>query len=298
MSNRSRNWLVTINAIPDGISGLLSETFRGKCRYCVFGRECAPSTGHEHVQGFVMFKNAVSFNRMRSMCVSLGAPDLRPGDQKAVAMMQYCKKEGRIILEYGVPPVSDCERGRLGGNAKAVNFKRVTDLAMQGRFERIRLKYPKQYLQYYRTLQSIHKDRGARPEDLDAVCGIWIYGPAGAGKSHYARAEYGPRFYDKACNKWWDNYQGEEMVLIDDFDKRHEMLSHYLKRWADRYAFSGEIKGSQINLRPKKVVVTSQYRISEIWEDEEIRDALNRRFLKIKIHIDSQGNRVIQNQGF
>jgi len=63
-------------------------------------------------------------------------------------------------------------------------------------------------------------------------------------------------------------------------------------------AFSAEIKGSQINLRPDFIVVTSQYRIGEIWTDIETVDALNRRFTKIKIHIDSQGNRVIQPQGY
>lgn len=299
--NRSRNWLITVNSIPENVKELLSALCADKglnIRYLIFGLEKAPTTSHAHLQGFAMFDSLKSFKQVKACFKDLNSPNIVLGDGKAHSMMRYCKKDGRIFFEFGTAPMSQKAAGKLGGVSKGVNYRRIVDLACQGRLNRIREKYPKQYLAYYRTLQSIYKDNGVAPKDLEEVCGVWIYGPAGAGKSHYARAEYGPVVYDKPCNKWWDHYQGEDTALLDDFDRRHDGLAHHLKRWADRYSFSGEIKGSQISLRPKRVVVTSQYRISEIWEDEAIKAALNRRFIKIKVHIDSQGNRVIQNQGF
>ena len=86
-------------------------------------------------------------------------------------------------------------------------------------------------------------------------------------------------FYTKPMNKWWDGYAGEEVVVLDDFDPRHaEHLSYYLKIWADHYAFNAEVKGGMIRVRPKTVIVTSQYAIEDCFKETAERDAIARRF--------------------
>lgn len=58
------------------------------------------------------------------------------------------------------------------------------------------------------------------------------------------------------------------------------MLSHYLKLWADPYGeIRGEVKGGAVVLPYKRLYVTSQYTIEEIFEDPLVRLALNRRFI-------------------
>jgi len=88
-----------------------------------------------------------------------------------------------------------------------------------------------------------------------------------------------PSLYVKAQNKWWDGYQGEEAVLIDDFDLQGKCLGHYLKIWSDKWKCTGEIKGSTIPLNFKRIYITSNYSINNIFgEDSVLEAAIKRRF--------------------
>lgn len=119
------------------------------------------------------------------------------------------------------------------------------------------------------------------PQDMPCVTGLWIYGPPGTGKSFYARNNYGQSLYHKAQNKWWDGYQHQDFVLLDDLDTN--VLGHYLKIWADRYAFMAECKGSSILIRPKKFIVTSNYTPEDLFHDPVLAQAIRRRFYFIHI---------------
>lgn len=83
------------------------------------------------------------------------------------------------------------------------------------------------------------------PYDHTDVRGHWYVGLPGTGKSRTARERF-PGAYLKAQNKWWDGYQGQEAVILDDMDKGGACLGHYLKIWADRYACTGETKGGHV----------------------------------------------------
>lgn len=58
-----------------------------------------------------------------------------------------------------------------------------------------------------------------------------------------------------------------------------ECLGHYLKIWADHYPCTGEVKGSTIPLTHKKLIVTSNYTIAELFKNDiKMVEPLQRRF--------------------
>lgn len=70
-------------------------------------------------------------------------------------------------------------------------------------------------------------------------------------------------------------------MLLDDLDHLGgPTLGHYLKRWADQYAVTGEVKGATLNVQHDVFIVTSNYTIREIFgpkaqEPQEVKDSKN-----------------------
>ena len=62
---------------------------------------------------------------------------------------------------------------------------------------------------------------------------LWYWGAPGTGKTRKATAEH-PDAYKKLQNKWWDGYQGQDVVILDDLGtETAKALTTHLKLWAD-----------------------------------------------------------------
>lgn len=135
-----------------------------------------------------------------------------------------------------------------------------------------------------------------RAEDLPDVCGEWYTGPTGAGKTYHALQKYGrDKCYMKdPSNKWWDGYNPHqhEYVILDDFDKGHAGNGYYLKIWGDKYPFIAEIKGSAMMIRPKKIIVTSNWAPRELWDHNNSLEPILRRFTIHRFSISEMRERT------
>lgn len=83
---------------------------------------------------------------------------------------------------------------------------------------------------------------------------IVLQGPTGTGKSKWCMDNY-PDAYWKQRGNWWDNYSGEETVIIDEY---YGWLPYdFLLRLCDRYPLLVEIKGGQVQFNSKRIIFTT-----------------------------------------
>jgi hypothetical protein len=239
------------------------EDLAGICSYLVAGKEVCPTTGTKHFQGYLQLEKRCRRGELTKLLPRTHFEPAKGDDEQNYA---YCTKE-EDFLEYG-------ERSTInGGKREQKRWKEAREAAIAGDMEKV----PDQiFVQHYQSVRQIQKDYMIYPPGLDQTCGVWIHGEAGVGKSFKARQDY-PEAFLKQANKWWDGYRGQANVIMDDLDKSHACLGHHLKIWMDSYPFTAEIKGGAISIRPVKFVITSQYAIEEIWQDQETIDAIRRR---------------------
>jgi len=237
----------------------------------VLGKEVGDE-GTPHIQGYVAFKTKLRFNAVKRIIPRAHLEVMRGTPAQAA---DYCKKDGNWA-EDGIVPK---HQGASGGKATQQKYKNTIAYAKTRDLEKIEEEAPDMYLRFYNVIKRIGKDNPPQVQDLDVLDNEWIWGEPDTGKSRTARRE-NPGFYDKSLNKWWEGYQDEEVVLIDDIDKETaKWMGNFLKRWADHYPFPAEEKFGAKVLRPKRIIVTSNYSIEQLFDhDEQLCAALKRRF--------------------
>jgi len=266
--SRSRGFVFTWNNYPEDFSSVLDAL---PAKYVVAGKEVAPETGTRHLQGFIYFLHPQRERMVRSKLPGCHVEVARGTPAQAD---EYCRKEDPEPYARGERPVSALEKGAK----EKQRWQSAWELAKLGRIDDIDADIR---VRQYATLRRIERDYMPGVERLGGPCGVWIWGAAGCGKTRAVLDQF-PEAYPKPRSQWWDGYQGEGVVYVDDMDIYDVKLGGSLKLWADAYPFIGEIKGGSRKIRPTKLIVTSQYRIEEIWTDRETREALLRRFVVIE----------------
>lgn len=172
---------------------------------------------------------------------------------------EYCSKSGDY-WEHGVP----CKQGQR------TDLEAVVDTIRQsGRIRDVVESHPVSYIKYHRGIEKCFGYLAERTQRDWKTEAIVYYGDAGSGKSRTAKevAEArGYKIYYKPRGNWWDNYKGEEAVIIDDF---YGWLSYdEMLRILDRYPLQIPIKGGYVEFVGKLVIITSNRSVREWWKGE------------------------------
>lgn len=241
---KSRNFCWTKNN-PGDWKPKVEET-----EYTIYGEEIAPTTGTLHYQGFSQFKQPISIKNASKKLGDCHCEIMRGTCSQA---REYCMKENKYV-EYGAFSPGQGSRREIAGaivllrEAKG-DINVVPDELM---------------IKYHHGFDIVAKRYQPKRDWEMEVFVFW--GPPGSGKSRLAHAMCPKAYWKPAGNwKWWDGYNGETCVIIDDFQDQ-DWPRDYILRLLDRYPMTVEIKGGSTQFRARSVIITTNQNGKVEWD--------------------------------
>lgn len=263
MSTRAFSWTLFdyeehMPAIMRIIEELNGEG-HSEIKFLAFQEEVCPDTGRPHLQGYAIFHKKMRYVQAARLLPGNGHCENRKGTHEE--MLEYVtkdstRKEGGQRIVAGVEP-------RPGTRSDLVSIKARLD---QGAKEaEIADEFFGQWVRYHKAFV---RYRGIKLPNRNFPTFTQVYwGPPGTGKTRAAFDEAGPDAYwlpkPNGSRVFWDGYEGEEHVVIDEFFGW--MPRDLMCRICDRYPFRVETKGGSVPFVAKKIWITSNSPPCEWW---------------------------------
>jgi len=276
-----RRWCYTNFLDADGGDGGLEAKlrdvsgFRGLC----YQPETCPSSGRVHHQGYVEFTVP---KRRSALAKLLKRVHWEPAKGSRAQCVDYCTKRETRFGE----PVIDPVLLTAATQGKRNDLLEITLGITRGEITRDELftDRPDLVCKYSRGLGELFNWRARQTRQGDRQQHVEIlWGDAGVGKTRYAYTSTEPEDVfilnkSNAGNLWWDHYEGQGTLLIDDF---YGWIEHsQLLRVLDRYPLRLDVKNSTTYAAWRVIYITSNrhpstwYSKSFPWEED---DSLRRR---------------------
>ena len=298
-------WVFTWNNYLEQDERKLDIFAHKYCKYLIYGRETAPTTGTKHLQGYIHLLKRFTFNQMKNF---LGDQiSLFVAYKTDLANYRYCSKSGDFYY-YETSLFGSQTESSTNNNVKSKKLttkERIDiawDLAKNEKFEEIDrdilLKHGKQLkaikMEYYSNIEeNLYYDQGDK--NYFHCHNLWLWGETGTGKSFFItyfidginrwwkrrclrlNQPYFPlRIFNHQKTKWWCGYMGEEIIVINEVNPTFcSWYANEIKEWVDQYPFNAEVKGSNIGkIRPQFFIFTSNYNLDECFCEMRGRDVL------------------------
>lgn len=251
--SRHRGWCFTINNFTPADKFAVNSLFKD-VKYGICGEEYGEQCETPHLQGYVTMKNAVGLATMRK---HLTRAHLTVANGTEDQNREYCKKQNNGVIEVG----------QISEQGKRNDIIKITKLIKNGEIDLITLMfdYPLEYVKYSRSFEkmfnAVATARSVPPEVH------WRWGLAGTGKTRYCVEKHADH-YIKDGTSWWDNYQTQEAIIIDDFE--NSIPFRILLRMLDRYSYQGQIKGGYVQINSPYIYITCEFPPEHYWSGNEL----------------------------
>lgn len=239
----AKYWILTENNPEGNCDVIFAELYAmKKISYACWQLEIGEN-GTEHFQIFLAFEKKTRLSVIQKILPGCHAEIARNPAEAA----EYCRKEDTRIEG----PWTIGELILPKNNAKV--WALIRDEVKQGlKLKDLCEKYPAQVFMYHKGISYI-ASLYEPTRDFKTVVEVLI-GPPGCGKSRYARS-YSDSYWKQPDSIWFDGYQGEKTVVLDDF--YGSLPWSTMLQIMDRYATRVQVKGGSANFSPEKLIITS-----------------------------------------
>lgn len=281
MANARTNYCFTYNNYtPAGVDNL-KQWMEDNCKYGCFQEEVAPTTGTQHLQGYMNLHKKARMTTLQKRFGPMGIPlTLINANGTPEQNRTYCSKPGGNNF---------WETGNLNivGQGKRSDLSIVSEKVLGKRsIAEVAGEHPETFIKYHRGIKELYfmLDEPANERELEVVL---FFGDPNTGKSYKARMYaklYGKYYTLGQPNNgalWWDGYKGEDSILIDEF--KGWIIPTHLNSILDIYKLPLNTKGGTTYARYTHVFITSNYPPEEWYSDKVVwnRQSLLRRITSI-----------------
>lgn len=221
-------------------------------RFCIGQLEEGEQQLRKHIQGYVEFKVPRRLAWLKKNLSGTAHWEPRRGTREQAR--DYCRKpEGRLDgpWEYG-------DFGK-GGAGRRNDLEAVAERVREGAtIQQVADEFPIQFIKFNRGIRE-YQNLFSKKRDHEEPHEVHVfYGPPGCGKTSRVHTVWGsePIFWKSAGEKWFDGYNGENVICYDDWN--HGWFSiDLLCRVLDRYEVRVETKGGTVQLSNSISVITT-----------------------------------------
>lgn len=255
------------------ICEILTELLEDRhIKYAVCQPEICPETGKKHTQGYIYFCKT---QRLTGVKKVLSTAHWSYARGTAEENKKYCTKEES---QAGEP----FEIGTLPKQGKRSDLDKVVEVIKStGSVTAVAQYCPGEFIKFHKGIEKLVGVLNSKRNWKTKV--YWLWGKTGTGKSKWAFENFPNAYVKDPETTWWDGYDGDEDVIIDDYKPvSGGMGITYLLRLFDRYPLPIQVKGGYKQSIIKNIVVTSNFHPDEWWENDKQRDALLRRIDELR----------------
>lgn len=184
-----------------------------------------------------------------------------------------------ILLEYGTLPADKTTAPTFTKRSDEEKKRKIDDVLIEmrgmieaGHEDQAFTKFPRTYLQYGEKIKALTLQRRDKLQS-DGHPHMWVFGPAGCGKSAVLSFVY-PDYYKKNLyNKFFDLYDPAKHthVMLEDLDHEavERLSTNFLKTLCDEAGFPVDQKYKTPQLARTSVLVTSNFTINQLIQQSD-----------------------------